>query len=82
MNTWEYVVGVVLMLCCVGLIGVVLGQEAKGQGLSSVITGTSMMSDESRTRTKEVRQVRTTRILAIAFFVMALLVSVMSVLTK
>ena len=82
MSYWEIGAGVVLIISCIVLIGIILSQEAKGQGLSSVITGTSMMSDESRTRSKEVRQVRATRVAAIIFFVLSITVNVVSIVAK
>lgn len=82
MQITEIIAGVILIIFCVVLIGVVLAQEAKGQGLSSVITGTSTMSDESRTRSKEVRQVRYTRIAGIALFVLTIAVNIFSILAK
>lgn len=82
MSTWEIIAGILLIISCIVIIGIVLSQEAKGQGLSSVITGTSMMSDESRSRAKEVRQVRMTRIFAIVLFVLTVAVNFLSVLAK
>lgn len=82
MSYWEIGAGIALIISCISVIGIVLAQEAKGQGLSSVITGTSMMSDESRSRSREMRQVRATRVLAIIFFVLTIAVNVASVVFK
>lgn len=82
MSYWEIGVGIALIISCIMVIGIVLAQDAKGQGLSSVITGTSMMSDESRSHSKEVRQVRFTRVSAIIFFVLTIAVNFVSMFTK
>lgn len=82
MSYWEIAAGVTLILSCIVLVGVILSQDAKGQGLSSVITGTSMMSDETRGRSKEMRQTRMTRIFAIVFFVLTIAVNVISIFFK
>lgn len=82
MTVLEIIAGVLMIVACLLIIWLVLAQESKGQGLSSVITGTEMMSNESRGRTKEARQIKFTRIFAIAFFVLAIAVNVISVFTK
>ena len=82
MSSMEIIMGVLLIVSCVALIGIVLSQEAKGQGLSSVITGSSSMSDDSRSRTKDVRQVRYTRIIAVVLFVLTMLVNIFSIIGK
>lgn len=78
MSVLEIVAGVLMILACIVVILLVLSQESKGQGLSSVITGTEMMSGESRGRSKEARQAKFTRIAAIVFFALAILVNVFS----
>lgn len=83
MSVWEIVAGIILILSCIVIVAIVLAQEPKGQGLSSVIMGGSeMMSGESRTRSKEVRQVKFTRNAGIVFFVLTVLVNILSVLAK
>ena len=82
MSVFEIIAGVILILACVVVIGVVLSQESKGQGLSSVITGTEMMSGESRVHSKEARMSKFTRIAAIVLFVLTILVNVASGLAK
>ncbi|MFV0412993.1 MAG: preprotein translocase subunit SecG [Oscillospiraceae bacterium] len=82
MSYWEIAAGIALIISCIFVIGIVLSQDAKGQGLSSVITGTSMMSEESRSRSKEARQVRITRVAGIIFFVLAVAVNVISAFVK
>lgn len=80
MSVLEIVFGVLVILSSVVIVIIVLSQESKGQGLSSVITGTEMMSGESRARTKEARQNRVTKIAAVVFFVLIILANLFSVL--
>lgn len=80
MSTLEIVFGVLVILSSVVITLIVLAQESKGQGLSSVITGTEMMSGESRARSKEARQNRVTKIAAVVFFVLIILANLFSVL--
>lgn len=80
MTVLEIVSGVLLIIACVFIIFIVLSQESKGQGLSGVITGTEMMSGESRSRSREARMTRATRIAAAIFLVLAILTNVSSVL--
>lgn len=78
MTPIEIVAGILMIISCVVLIVIVLSQNSKGQGLSSVITGTEMMSGETRTHSKEARQVRITKIFGVVFFVLAILVNVLN----
>ncbi len=81
MTPFEIVSGVMMILSCLILCWVILSQDSKGQGLSSVITGSEMMSGESRSHSKEARQVRVTRIMAVVFFVITIAVNIISVLS-
>ena len=80
MSVLEIVAGSMLMLSCIIIIGVVLAQEPKGQGLSSVFTGQGGGATDNRSQGKEKRQVRMTQIAAGIFFVLTVLVNVFSVL--
>ncbi len=80
MSVVEIIVGCVALLVCAIITFVILMQDSKGGGLSSVITGTEMMSGESRSRSKEARQAKATKILAVALFVIIILVNVISAL--
>lgn len=82
MTVLEIIAGVMMILSSVFIIALVLSQEAKGQGLSSVITGTEMMSGESRARSKEARQNKATKIAAIVFFVLTIAVNFISLFAK
>ncbi len=80
MTIMEIIAGVLMALASLVIILMVLSQDSKGQGLSGVITGTEMMSNETRAHSKEMRQAKATRIAAIVFFVLVLVVNVFSVM--
>lgn len=82
MTVLEIVAGVAVILASLVIVIIVLSQESKGQGLSSVITGTEMMSGESRARSKEARQSRITKIAAFIFFALIILVNLFSILAR
>lgn len=82
MGPLEIAAGVAVIIASIVIVFIVLSQESKGQGLSSVITGTEMMSNESRARSKEARQSRATKVAGIVFFVLIVLVNVFSVISK
>lgn len=82
MTVLEIVFGVLVIIASAVIVLIVLTQDSKGQGLSSVITGTEMLSNESRARGKDARQAKITKIAAVLFFVLIILLNVFSVLGK
>ncbi|HJC73276.1 MAG TPA: preprotein translocase subunit SecG [Candidatus Ruthenibacterium merdavium] len=78
MGIFEIIGGVLLILCCIGLIFLVLSQESKGRGLSGVIGGGEMVED-NRGRMGSSVLAKYTKYAGIAFFVLAVLVSVFSI---
>lgn len=76
MTVIEIVAGALMAIACIVLIIIVLSQNQKGQGLGGVITGNDMMSGETRTHSREARQVRITKVAGVTFFVLAVLVNV------
>lgn len=78
MGIFEIIGGVLLILCCIGLIFLVLSQESKGRGLSGVIGGGEMVED-NRGRMGSSVLAKYTKYAGAAFFVLAVLVSVFSI---
>ncbi len=78
MSPLEIAAGICMIISSIVIILIVLAQESKGQGLSGVITGTEMMSGETRVRSKEARQSKATKIAAVIFFALTILVNVLS----
>lgn len=80
MSVIEIICGVVLMLVAVAIIYLTLAQESKGKGLSGAIMGEGGMMEAGRTRRKDVKLAKATRILGAVFLVVILLVSIVSVM--
>ncbi len=77
MSILEIISGVLLILCGVSIIGLVLMQDSKGSGLTGTIGGGDMM--ENNANTPKTMLAKYTKIAAIVFFVLAILVSVISI---
>ncbi len=82
MGVLEIVGGVLLILCSLIIIVLVLFQESKGNGLSGAIAGGEMMGNEGRSRSSGAVLAKYTKYAAIAFFVLAILSSIVSVYLK
>ena len=82
MGALEIISGVLLILCSIAIIVLVLFQESKGSGLSGAIAGGEMMGNEGRSRSSGAVLARYTKYVAIAFFVISILVCVISVYLK
>ena len=82
MGVLEIISGVLLILCSIAIIVMVLFQESKGNGLSGAIAGGEMMGNEGRSRSSNAMLAKYTKYAAIVFFVLAILVGVISIYLK
>ena len=80
MSIIEIISGVVLILAAIVIVFLTLSQESKGRGLSGSIAGEGGMMEAGRTRRKDVKLAKATRILGVVFLVVILLVSIVSVM--
>lgn len=80
MSVLEIIAAILLILACIFIVLVVLMQDSK-QGMSQAITGASADNyfQKNSGRSKEARLARYTKIAAIAVFVIALLVNVITI---
>ena len=80
MSVIEIIAAFLLIIACVFVVAVVLMQESK-QGMSNVLTGGSSDNyyQKNSGRTKEAKLAKATKLAAIAIFVIALAVNVISV---
>ncbi len=80
MTAVQIVFGIVLILLALALIVLVLLQESNQQGLSGAISGGSSESffGKNKGRTDEAKKAFITKVLAIAFMVLALVTVVVS----
>lgn len=73
MQWYEIVLGVVLLVTSLALVAMVLLQEGRQQGLSGAIAGgAETFLGKGKSKTIEQKLVKITKILAIIFFVLSL----------
>ena len=73
MQWYEIVLGVVLIITSLALVAMVLLQEGRQQGLSGAIAGgADTFLGKSKGKTVEQKLVKITKVLAIVFFVLSL----------
>ena len=78
MAVHEIILGIVLILLSVAIIVLVLLQEGKSAGLSGAIAGgAETFFGKNKSRTMESKLVLTTKIIAISFFVLALVATLL-----
>ncbi len=80
MSIFEIIGGVILILAALAIIYLTIAQESKGQGLSGAIMGEGGMMATGRSRAKDVKMAKATKILGAVFLVVVVLVSVLSVI--
>ncbi len=79
MSIIEIISGVLLILAAIAIVFLTLAQESKGRGLSGAIMGEGGMMEAGRTRAKDAKLAKATKIAAIVFFVVVVAVSILSV---
>ena len=78
MAVHEIILGIVLLLLSVAIIVLVLLQEGKSAGLSGAIAGgAETFFGKNKSRTMESKLVLITKIIAISFFVLALVATLL-----
>ena len=70
--------GILLILCSIALIVLVMFQEQKGRGLSGAIGGDMGSAYAGRSRGMDAKMAKLTRIVGIVFFVLVVVVSLLS----
>ena len=78
MAVHEIILGIVLILLSVAIIVLILLQEGKSAGLSGAIAGgAETFFGKNKSRTMESKLVLITKIIAISFFVLALVATLL-----
>ena len=78
MAVHEIILGIILLLLSVAIIVLVLLQEGKSAGLSGAIAGgAETFFGKNKSRTRESKLVLITKIIAISFFVLALVATLL-----
>ena len=78
MNWYEIVLGGVLIAVSLLIIVFTLAQEQKGRGLSAAIMGDNANMAAGRERGNDAKLVKWTKVFGVIFFVVTLLVCVLS----
>ena len=73
MPWYEIVLGVVLLITSISLVVIVLMQEGRADGLGAITGGAETFLGKSKGRTVEQKLVRITKVLAVVFFVLSLI---------
>ena len=82
MNTLKLILTILQLLSGLAVTVVVLLQSGKSAGLSGAIAGGEMMGNEGRSRSSNAMLAKYTKYAAIVFFVLAILVGVISIYLK
>ena len=78
MTVLQYVLSIIIILLSIGISILVLMQESKQQGLSGAISGAAeTFSGKNKGRTMEAKHEKWTKIAGVAFFVLALVSSLL-----
>ena len=75
MDIVKIILTVILIIACIVLTVIVLMQEGKGNGLGALSGSTDTYYSKNKGRTKEGQLERFTKILAVLFFVIALVLN-------
>lgn len=75
MGTLRLILTIIFILVCVALVVLVLMQEGKSQGLGSLGGATESYWGKNKGRSMEGRLVQITRLLAISFMVLAVILN-------
>lgn len=83
MQWYEIILGIVLIITSLALVAMVLLQEGRQQGLSGAIAGgADTFLGKSKGKTVEQKLVKITKILAIVFFVLSLVATLVVLFVK
>ena len=79
MSVWEIILGIVMVLICIVIIGIILLQQGHRSGVNGVISGAAdTFLSKNKARTLDVRLASITKFVAIAFFVLAIVANVIA----
>lgn len=83
MQWFEILLGAILIVTSIALVAIVLMQEGRSDGLSGAIAGgAETFFGKNKGRTMEEKLVKITKILAILFFVLTLLATLIVMFIK
>lgn len=79
MTVWEIILGILMILVCIVIIGVILLQQGHRSGVNGVISGAAdTFLSKNKARTVNAKLASMTKYITIAFFVLALVANVIA----
>lgn len=82
MNTWQIIVGVLMIIVSVIIIAVVLLQQGRRTGIGAISGGADTFFSKNKARDVDAIVSRLTKYVAIAFFVIAVAATAIALATK
>lgn len=82
MNTWQIIVGVLMIIVSVIIIAVVLLQQGRRTGIGAISGGADTFFSKNKARDVDAIVSRLTKYVAIAFFVIAIAATAIALATK
>ena len=82
MNTWQIIVGILMILVSVVIIAVVLLQQGRRTGIGAISGGADTFFSKNKARDVDAIVSRLTKYVAIAFFVIAIAATAIALATK
>lgn len=79
MTVWEIILGILMILVCIVIIGVILLQQGHRSGVNGVISGAAdTFLSKNKARTVNAKLASMTKYITIAFFVLAIVANVIA----
>ena len=82
MNTWQIIVGILMILVSVVIIAVVLLQQGRRTGIGAISGGADTFFSKNKARDVDAIVSRLTKYVAIAFFVIAIAATAIALAVK
>lgn len=82
MSAWNIVLGVVMILVSLIIIAIVLLQQGRRTGVGAISGGADTFLSKSKARTADAILSRITKYIALAFFVLAIVVNAIALAAK
>ena len=79
MSVWEIILGIVMVLICIVIIGIILLQQGHRSGVNGVISGAAdTFLSKNKARTVNAKLASMTKYITILFFILALIANVIA----
>lgn len=78
MGTAEIIIGVIILILSLAIIGVILLQEGRRTGISTISGTSDTFLSKNNSRTRQAKLARFTRILVVLFLILTLVASVIA----